>query len=85
MLVDLLIYMFLLHLKDIKKNKSRLTVITKTEGGVKTVPPTVLGTSAIAIREASPCSTAASSATASAQTYAGVLNGHPEMTEKALL
>lgn len=51
-----------------------------TEGSAKMLPPTALGPSAIAIWETS-STTAGSSAAATSQTYASVLNGHPEMTE----
>lgn len=47
----------------------------------KLVPPTVLGASSIAIREAS-SSTATTSATAATQANTGMLNGDPETTQK---
>ena len=55
-------------------------MVSSTVGGVKTLPPTALGASAITIRE-TPSTAAGSSATAASQTYTGVLNGHPEITE----
>lgn len=59
-------------------------------GGLRTLPPTVLGAAAKAIRETSSCTSASAStpdssasATAAAQTDAGVLNSDPEITGNA--
>ena len=51
-----------------------------TVGSVIMLPPTALGPSAIAIWETS-STTAGSSAAATSQTYTGMLDSHPEMTE----